>query len=152
MAALVRDSPPLDVNSTYAYLLVCTHFPETSVVAAAGDRLVGFVSAYPVPSRPDTLFVWQVAVAAAARGQGLGRRMLHDVLARPASAHVQYIETTITPSNDASWRLFRAVARDHGAATETIDHFRGAEVGGATHEDEQLLRIGPLARRQQGGS
>jgi L-2,4-diaminobutyric acid acetyltransferase len=133
-------------------LLVCTHFPDTSVVAEADGQLLGFVSGYLVPARPDTMFVWQVAVAEAARGRGLGRRMLNDVLGRPACAEVRFLNTTVTPSNVASWALFRAVARDHDAECSTVDTFRGAEVGGSDHEDEQLLRIGPLTGPKQGGS
>ena len=152
MAALVRESPPLDVNSAYAYQLVCTHFADTSVVAEDDGRLVGMVSAYLVPVRHDTVFVWQVAVAAAARGHGLAGRMLHELVARPACAHVRFLETTITPSNAPSWQLFRSLARKYRADLHTVDTFRGVEVGGADHEDEQLLRIGPLAIPTQGGS
>lgn len=151
MQALVKASPPLDVNSTYAYLLICTHFPDTSVVATDGDRLLGFVSAYLEPSNPGVVFIWQVAVASSARGLGVAKRMLHEVLARPSCARVRYLETTITPSNDASWRLFRALARDWQARCLPVATFSGTELGGDDHEDEQLLRIGPLAGQLQGG-
>ena len=30
--ALVGSCPPLDLNSTYAYLLLCAHFAETCVI------------------------------------------------------------------------------------------------------------------------
>jgi L-2,4-diaminobutyric acid acetyltransferase len=149
--ALVRASPPLDVNSAYAYLLVCTHFSETSVVAEQNDRLLGFVSAYLEPANPGVVFIWQVAVAPRARGLGVGRRLLREVLARPSCAHARFLETTITPSNDASWRLFRALAREYDARCEPVATFSGAEVGGDDHEDEQLLRIGPLTAPPQGG-
>jgi L-2,4-diaminobutyric acid acetyltransferase len=151
MHALVRASPPLDENSTYAYLLVCTHFSDTSVVAELDDRLLGFVSAYLEPAAPGVVFIWQVAVAPSARGLGVGRRLLREVLARPSCAHARFLETTITPSNDASWRLFRALARELGTRCESVATFSGAEVGGEAHEDEQLLRIGPLAGDRQGG-
>ena len=29
---LVRESPPLDLNSFYSYLLLCTHYRDTCVV------------------------------------------------------------------------------------------------------------------------
>ena len=73
---LVADCPPLDVNSPYCNLLQCDHFAETCVVAEAADGLAGWISAYRPPSAPEDIFVWQVAVRADARGQGLGGRML----------------------------------------------------------------------------
>ncbi len=150
--ALVRSSPPLDVNSTYAYLLLCTHFAATSAVAECDGAIVGFVSGYLEPEAPDTLFIWQVAVAPTARGRGVGRRLLDEVIARPACAGVRYLETTIGPDNDASWRLFRGFARAHAAACESRTAFSGADFGAETHDDEQLLRIGPLGATRQGGT
>ena len=35
--ALIRNSPPLDLNSCYAYLLHGLHFADTCVLAAAED-------------------------------------------------------------------------------------------------------------------
>src|SRR5690606_39264906 len=62
---LVSECPPLDVNSLYAYLLLCEHFSATCVVAeSAGGLIDGFISAYVPPTRPDVIFVWQVAVHA----------------------------------------------------------------------------------------
>ena len=67
---LVAQCPPLDGNSMYCNLLQCSHFADTSVAAETDGELVGFISAYRVPERRDTLFVWQVAVGASARGRG----------------------------------------------------------------------------------
>jgi L-2,4-diaminobutyric acid acetyltransferase len=149
---LVADSPPLDLNSTYAYLLIGLHFADTSVVAEREEQIAGFVSAYLKPSAPDVLFVWQVAVAASARGLGLGRHMLRHVLARPACAGVRAIETTITPSNNASWRLFTAFARDLRANVSPVGVFTSRDVGGTDHEEERLIRIGPVSSVQHGGT
>ena len=49
---LIQDSPPLDVNSTYAYLLLCRHFHDTCVVALRQECLAGFISAYLRPPNP----------------------------------------------------------------------------------------------------
>ncbi len=143
---LVEQSPPLDTNSAYCNLLHCTHFAATSVAAEVAGELAGFVSGYQVPERPDTLFVWQVAVAVSARGQGLAGRMLDHLLARPACHAVNYVETTITSDNHASWTLFRHFAGRHGAGLESgvwfdrEDHFAGE------HDSEHLLRIGPFKK------
>ncbi|MDT7748845.1 MAG: L-2,4-diaminobutyric acid acetyltransferase, partial [Pseudonocardiales bacterium] len=56
---IARDSKVLDVNSRYAYLLWCRDFAETTVVARAGRRVLGFVTGYRRPEEPNTLLVWQ---------------------------------------------------------------------------------------------
>jgi L-2,4-diaminobutyric acid acetyltransferase len=142
---LVRRSPPLDLNSPYCYFLVCEHFADTSVVCVTQGKVVGFVSAYPPPSRSDTLFVWQVAVDASQRGAGLAGLMLSSLIARPECAGVIHVETTITPSNTASRRLFERLAKDHGAQVYTEEFIPGDALG-QQHEAEILYRIGPLSR------
>ncbi|VGO22060.1 L-2,4-diaminobutyric acid acetyltransferase [Pontiella sulfatireligans] len=141
---LVESSPPLDPNSVYCNLLQCTHFDGTSICAKLDGQLVGFVSGYLIPSRPNTLFIWQVVVAERGRGQGLAGRMLDALLEHPECGEVEYIETTITPSNTASQALFKKFGATHGAEpsiTEGFDrklHFKDH------HESEELWRIGPF--------
>lgn len=147
---LVGRCPPLDPNSLYCNLLHCTHFAATSVAAVpalehAPAPLLGFVSAYVPPQKPGTLFVWQVAVAPEARGQGLGRCMLDTLLRRPACAGVRQVETTITPDNQASWALFESWARRHGVPLTSELHFECQRHFAGQHDDEHLLRIGPWA-------
>ena len=146
---LVAECPPLDPNSLYCNLLHCTHFSGTSVAAVRrsgteGETLAGFISAYIPPSQPDTLFVWQVAVAEDARGGGLAQRMLDAILERPACVDVHYIDTTITPGNQASWGLFESWARRHDAATSSHVHFERERHFAGRHDDEHLMRIGPF--------
>lgn len=148
---LVAACPPLDPNSLYCNLLHCTHFSATSVAAVVPDdrrheRLVGFISAYVPPQQADTLFVWQVAVAEEARHRGLGRRMLDALLARPATAGLRYVNTTINPGNAASWALFQSWARRHGVPTRRRLHFERQRHFAGRHDDELLLRIGPFER------
>lgn len=146
---LIRLSPPLDLNSCYAYLLQGLHFAETCVLATDGDDTpLGYISGYLPPGRPDTLFIWQVAVAERARGQGLAAAMLHHLLTRPACRAVQWLETTVAPDNTASARLFHGLARDLGCACTVHDLFpRSAFGAGSPHEAEPLFRIGPIPRR-----
>lgn len=145
--ALVAACPPLDLNSCYAYLLLAEHFAGTCVLAE-GPRgaALGFVSAYLPPERPDTVFVWQVAVHPEARGCGLGLRMLAAVLQRPACRHVAFLETTVGPGNQASRALFARLAERCGAGLTELPLFGRDHFGGQAHEDEPLLRIGPLRR------
>ncbi|SBS28142.1 L-2,4-diaminobutyric acid acetyltransferase [Marinomonas spartinae] len=141
---LVASCPPLDTNSVYCNLLQADHFSETSVSAMLEDRLVGFISGYLIPNRTDTLFVWQVAVGEAARGRGLAKKMLSSVLERPACSDVAYIETTITQSNEASWALFRSIAKQLDAPLEdTVQYDKDSHFQGK-HDTEFLVRIGPF--------
>lgn len=145
---LVAESPPLDGNSTYCNLLQCTHFADTSVAAELDGALAGFISGYLVPPRRNTLFIWQVAVAESTRGYGLAKRMLKHILRRETCSHVKWLETTITPNNDASRSLFKSLARDLNNANcresvlfDTQKHFQGR------HESEVLFQIGPFELR-----
>ena len=143
---LVQRCPPLDLNSSYSYFLLCSHFADTCVVAEQEGVAVGFISAYRLPQAPQTLFVWQVAVDARARGRQLAGRMLEELLLRPACAGLQFIETTVSPSNHASRRVFERFAATHGAAWHEEAFLTPAHFGAESHEEEVLFRIGPLAR------
>jgi L-2,4-diaminobutyric acid acetyltransferase len=144
MWRIARDSRTLDLNSSYSYLLWCRDFARTSVVARDADGLpVGFVTGYVRPDRPGTLVVWQVAVDDAHRGQGLAGRMLDDLAMRGVPDGVRRVETTITPGNEASHRLFTSFGERHGARVEREVLFEeGLFPDG--HEPEVLYRIGPL--------
>ena len=141
---LVAACPPLDPNSLYCNLLQCTHFADTSALAEIDGETVAFVSGYRPPTHPDSLFVWQVAVSEAARGQGLGRRLMLDILTRHENRGVKRLRTTITPGNAASWAMFESLARHLEAPTErhvlfdADDHFAGR------HDSEYEFVIGPF--------
>lgn len=137
----LAGSVGLDLNSPYAYVLWADHFAATSVVAVAdNDEIVGFVNGFHPPSDPSTLFVWQVGVAPVARGQGIARRMLDELLGR---TRARWLEATVTPSNTASAALFRGTAARHDStADETLVYPR--ELFAEGHEPEFRFRIGPL--------
>jgi diaminobutyrate acetyltransferase len=113
-------------------------------VAEQQGRVCGFVSAYRKPADPAVLFVWQVAVGPQVRGRGVGKQLLSALLARPACSGVTHVETTITPSNRASNALFAWLARRYDAQCVRSTLFRAEDFGANTHEEEELLRIGPL--------
>nr|WP_086937428.1 diaminobutyrate acetyltransferase [Thaumasiovibrio occultus] len=139
---LINQCPPLDTNSAYCNFLQTTHFRDTCIAAEDenGD-IAGFISAYLVPSSPDTLFIWQVAIAEPARGNGLASKMVAKLLEREETNAVTRVETTITKNNDASWALFRKLDRQNGNRGETsvfLDketHFQDK------HDTEYLYRI-----------
>lgn len=139
---LVKRCPPLDTNSRYCNLLQVSHFGDTAIVAEQDHQLRGFVSGYRIPGREDVLFVWQVGVAPEGRGCGLAPRMLLALLAR--LGNVRYLETTVTPDNDASAALFCKVADRLGARLERTVLFETEKHFDGQHDEEVLFRIGPF--------
>lgn len=152
MWQFIADHGGLELNTAYAYLVLADDFTDTCVVAVergsepgdvADGTLAGFVLGYRPPTRPDTLFVWQVGVAPSHRGQGLARRMILEVLERNAP-EVRFLESTVTPSNTASRRLFRSVAEARDTTCDVTDHLTEDHFPEDGHEAEQRFRIGPL--------
>ncbi len=141
---LIARCKPLDLNSTYAYLLLCHHFADTCVVARRVSQLVGFISGYVLPNDPRTFFVWQVAVHPDVRGARLGARMLLHLLSRQSVSSARYMETTVSPSNTASRRMFHGFATSIDAAIEERMLFDRDAFGDEDHEEEMLLKIGPI--------
>lgn len=141
---LIASCEPLDVNSTYCYLLLCKHFADTCVVAEQAGEAVGFLSGYLQPADRNVFFVWQVAVNEAARGQGLGKRLLSEVLTRPFCRQARYLEASVTAPNDASRRLFNSFAEELGAPCREQPFFRSEVFGLQAHDEERALRIGPF--------
>ena len=146
---IARDSKKLDVNTPYAYLLWCRDFAETSVVSKVDGEAVGFVTGYRRPQAPDVGLVWQVAVDESQRGKGLAGALLDELFTRLVDKGVRYLETTITPDNEASIRLVSSFAKRWNAPLERSDLFARAYFpdDGEAHEPEDLYRIGPRSRR-----
>lgn len=144
---LVKRCPPLDTNSVYCNLLQCTDFSATSIAAEHTDGdLVGFISGYCPPSRPDTLFIWQVAVDDRMRGQGLALRMLLELVRRTGMNNgVRWLETTISPGNTASEALFARAFRQLGVKPDTRVLFSRDSHFDGQHDDEVLYRAGPFS-------
>ena len=141
---LVENCPPLDTNSSYCNLLQASHFAGTSVAAILDGKLVGFISGYIIPDRPDTLFIWQVAVSEQARGLGLASHMLQHILARAHCSNVSFLETTITADNQASWALFTRLAKSLSTELQSAPWMDKQKHFAGLHDSEALVRIGPF--------
>ncbi|TSB45202.1 diaminobutyrate acetyltransferase [Alkalicoccobacillus porphyridii] len=139
---LVNEST-LDQNSPYKYMMMADFFTETCIVAKQDEELVGFVTAFIQPERPDTLFIWQVGVDASQRGKGLASKMISELIKWNAT-EVHYLEATVTPSNEASRALFKKLGNKLNAECEITDHFSASLFPDSSHEKEQLFRIGPF--------
>ncbi|WP_156757500.1 diaminobutyrate acetyltransferase [Actinokineospora pegani] len=143
---VARDSRTLDLNSSYAYLLWCRDFADTSLVVKVDGAVVGFVIGFIRPTEPETVVVWQIAVDADQRGRGLAAKLLDRLAAVLVPRGVRNLETTISPDNAASIALFTAFARRQGAAIDRTELFGAGHFPDA-HEAEDLYRIGPLEAR-----
>ncbi len=98
---------------------------------------------YLIPDRQNTLFIWQVAVSEKARGIGLASAML-SWLASHQNNHENWLETTITGDNKASWSLFKGFARDRKASLNRSTMFDSELHFNHKHDTEYLVRIGPF--------
>ena len=145
---LVERCSPLDPNSLYCNLLQCSHFSRTSIAAILNGELVGFISGYCLPEKANTLFIWQVAVDESARGIGLAGKMIASLLERESCKAVDFIETTITEENQASWCLFEGVARRLNAKLKRSILFDKTAHLNNEHASEVLVKIGPLSCSQ----
>jgi len=143
---LIKSCPPLDINSQYYYHIICSDFRKTCVIAEMDSSIVGFVSAYLKPEENDCLFVWQVAVAKEARGRKLALNMLQWLTSQSKCNFVQKLETTISPSNQASQKLFKRFAKQHQAKCLTFPFLDASHFGNTSHEEEILYRIFPLSK------
>ena len=141
MWRIARDSRSLDLNSSYAYLLWCTHFRSTSAVAKLGDEPIGFVTGYVPPEYPDTIMIWQIAVADQYRGRGVALAMLNAVIDHGG---YRWLKTTIGPANQASTALFTALADQRLTIISRTSMFTTADFPDS-HEREDLYTVGPLA-------
>lgn len=141
--ALIVRAGTLEPNSAYCYLLLADHFASTCVVAEHEGEIVGAVLGYRPPSRPGSLFVWQVAVDGSMRGRGLGLALLHAFAQTPGSRGARSLLATVAPSNAPSNKLFRAYARSVGATLDVSEGYPASLFPDA-HDDERLITIHPL--------
>jgi len=144
---LIASCKPLDENSIYCNLLQCSHFSGTCCVAEVNGHIAGFVSGYRLPEKPDTLFIWQVAVSEDARGNGLASRMIESLLLRPGCEGVHFLEATITADNSASWGLFEGLAKKLSTELLRGDMFDRDRHFNGQHESELRMQLGPLTVR-----
>ena len=149
MRRLVADTGVLDLNSTYTYLLMATDFAATSIVADRDGDLCGLVTGYHPPTRPEVLFVWQVAVAVAAREPAWPARCSTHWCAASDTAG-----TAVPLPSKPLWRrairgsraLFGAFARRRGVPMFEEPCFSAEHLDvHQNHGDEPLLRIRPIA-------
>jgi L-2,4-diaminobutyric acid acetyltransferase len=140
---IARESGSLDLNSSYAYLLMVTHFAHTSAIAYFDGEAVGFVSGYFCPDDPGNLFIWQIAVRPQFHSKGIAYSLLLSVLKRHFGKVLHTITTTVSPSNTASLALFTKISHSLYCEMSVQNHFLETDFPD-THEREMLITIGPV--------
>jgi len=141
---LADTAGTLDTNSPYAYVLLCTDFSTTGAVAEVAGKIIQFSLGYCSPQRPEVFFVWQIAVRPSHQGMGIASAIRCYALERVQRQGVRYLETTITPSNQASRRLFRTLACRARVELSETPAFSCELFPQRAHEEEVRVRIDPL--------
>lgn len=137
----------LDTNSAYCYMIFAKHFTDECIVATKDNKVVGFILGYRPPTHRDTIFVWQVGVDQSMRGRGVAGKLLLNLAKRLHESGVNFLEATVTPSNEASRNLFQGFARRVSAECIITPYFKEEDFPQVTppHEAEDLFRIGPFS-------
>lgn len=86
------------------------HLKAPRLVAREGDRLLGWAALSPVSDRCVYGGVAEVSVyvAGAARGRGIGRRLLEELVVGSEEAGIWTLQAGIFPENEASLAIHRA--------------------------------------------
>ena len=145
VARLIERCPPLDLNSTYHYLIQSHYFNRTCSVAFEGEKVVAFVSGFIKPVNENCLFIWQVAIDESYRGKSLGIELIEFLLDQ--NKDVNIIETTITKNNIASRRMFQKIVKKYETTMSEETLFDKKEDFSSEHDSEMLITIGPFKER-----
>lgn len=103
------------------------HRPDCRLVARAGDRVLGWAALSPVSERCVYAGVAEssIYIAAAARGQGIGKRLLGALIAASEAAGIWMLQTGIFPENAASLALHKACGFRIVGTRERIGQLHG---------------------------
>lgn len=134
--------PKIGTNPLYTYLVQCEYFAGTCVAVEKDGELIAFTSAFIPPQKPDTLYIWEIAVKEGFHGHGLMDQMLRHLLAKTGS---RFLEATVNPSNTSSSARFRNLAQAMACPCDIKTLFPESYFAPLEHEDEVLYRIGPFA-------
>jgi L-amino acid N-acyltransferase YncA len=95
-----------------------SHLATARVVARGEEGVLGWGALSPISQRMCYAGVAEVSVyvAAAARGQGIGRTLLQEVIRVSEANSIWTLQGSVFPENSASWRMcadngFRQVGR-----------------------------------------
>jgi L-amino acid N-acyltransferase YncA len=103
------------------------HLADLRLVALRDGEVIGWAALSPVSDRCVYAGVVEesVYVAASARGQGIGRALLEELVRRSEEAGIWTIQTGIFPENEVSIRLHEAVGFRRLGIRERIGKHQG---------------------------
>jgi phosphinothricin acetyltransferase len=120
------------------------HLPQCRLIAREEDAVLGWAALAPVSRRAVYAGVAEVSVyvAARARGKGIGRRLLEELIRRSETEGIWTLQASIFPENAASVRLHEAcgfrqlgrrerIGRHHGVWRDTVLYERRSSIAGA---------------------
>jgi L-amino acid N-acyltransferase YncA len=104
-----------------------SHLAEHRLVALRDDDVVGWAAISPVSDRCvyDGVVENSVYVAEAARGRGVGQRLLEELIASTEAAGIWTIQTGIFPENEGSIRLHERVGFEVVGRRKRLGKLRG---------------------------
>lgn len=120
MATFETETPPWEKWDA-------AHRPDCRLVARDGDRVLGWAALSPVSERCVYAGVAEssIYIAAAARGQGIGKRLLSALISASEAAGIWTLQTGIFPENAASLALHRACGFRIVGTRERIGQLHG---------------------------
>jgi len=120
-----------------------SHTAHSRLVAKSDKQIVGWAALTPVSSRCVYTGVAEVSVyiAAAAKGQGVGKALLLALIAASEQANIWTLQASMFPENEASVALHRAcgfrvvgrrerIAQQHGVWRDTLFMERRSAITG----------------------
>ncbi|HEX7106992.1 MAG TPA: GNAT family N-acetyltransferase [Acidothermaceae bacterium] len=103
------------------------HLPDHRFVAVSEDQVLGWVAVSPVSSRCVYAGVVEhsVYVAPAAKGQGVGRRLLAALISSTEAAGIWTIQAGVFPENSASLALHNIAGFREIGVRERVGQHQG---------------------------
>ena len=106
----------LDMNEKWVYKgepwyywTLSNLFSETCLVAEKDDNVIGFVIAYKDQASSREIFIEDILIDSKMRRNGLGTRMVSEIIRNAKTTKCKSIWGTIDPKNKASLEFFKSV-------------------------------------------
>ena len=111
LRAFINECKPLGLNTGIAYWMLGRYFNNTCFVLEENNKIVGFATAIISPTKPDTLFFWQLGISANLRGKNYSFLLIDKIVSAAKEFQCKYIEFTIFPNNIASIKTVTSYAK-----------------------------------------
>ncbi|MFF4710526.1 L-2,4-diaminobutyric acid acetyltransferase [Streptomyces eurythermus] len=140
---LARRTPRPHSPGPHHYARWFRDFADTSLVAAAGRDVIGFLIGYRRPDVPDTYVVLRTEAGPHPGMPALGAHLLRAAAEREIAKGARFIEAAVPAGDAAGTEACERLARWYGAHARREPLFPSSGSPGGAH-DGILHRIGPL--------